>query len=221
MATGLAEYEVLGRLDLKPGRYQLRMAASVGAVLPTVTWKERLTVSMPSLAATPRDVARIRSDATALRGALDVLSADDRAVIERPAGFLLAAADRALAPEPGRVGVVTPVPAVAIAPNPQTGAGRDAPASTSSGGTRGPGGAGTGGSSGPSPSSGPSQAAPSDSSGPGSSGSHEDGEATVTTLHDESSGPGPGTETHDGSGSDEEESDHGESGGDDGRSGHG
>ena len=31
-ATGLAEYEVLGRLDLKPGRYQLRMAANVGAL---------------------------------------------------------------------------------------------------------------------------------------------------------------------------------------------
>ena len=30
--TGLAEYEVLARLDLKPGRYQLRMAANVGAL---------------------------------------------------------------------------------------------------------------------------------------------------------------------------------------------
>ena len=28
-ASGLAEYEVLSRLDLKPGRYQLRVAASV------------------------------------------------------------------------------------------------------------------------------------------------------------------------------------------------
>jgi len=31
-ATGLAEYEVLARLDLKPGRYQLRTAANVGAL---------------------------------------------------------------------------------------------------------------------------------------------------------------------------------------------
>ena len=31
-ATGLAEYEVLSRIDLKPGRYQLRMAANVGAL---------------------------------------------------------------------------------------------------------------------------------------------------------------------------------------------
>jgi VWFA-related protein len=30
-ATGLAEYEVLARLDLKPGRYQLRTAANVGS----------------------------------------------------------------------------------------------------------------------------------------------------------------------------------------------
>jgi VWFA-related protein len=31
-ATGLAEYEVLARLDLKPGRYQLRTAANVGSL---------------------------------------------------------------------------------------------------------------------------------------------------------------------------------------------
>jgi VWFA-related protein len=31
-ATGLAEYEVLSRLDLKPGRYQLRIAANVGSL---------------------------------------------------------------------------------------------------------------------------------------------------------------------------------------------
>jgi hypothetical protein len=31
-ATGLAEYEVLSRLDLKPGRYQLRVAANVGSL---------------------------------------------------------------------------------------------------------------------------------------------------------------------------------------------
>jgi VWFA-related protein len=31
-ASGLAEYEVLARLDLKPGRYQLRTAANVGAL---------------------------------------------------------------------------------------------------------------------------------------------------------------------------------------------
>jgi VWFA-related protein len=31
-ATGLAEYEVLARLDLKPGRYQLRTAANFGAI---------------------------------------------------------------------------------------------------------------------------------------------------------------------------------------------
>jgi hypothetical protein len=31
-ASGLAEYEVHGRLDLKPGRYQLRTAANVGAL---------------------------------------------------------------------------------------------------------------------------------------------------------------------------------------------
>jgi VWFA-related protein len=31
-ATGLAEYEVLTRLDLKPGRYQLRIAANVGSL---------------------------------------------------------------------------------------------------------------------------------------------------------------------------------------------
>ena len=31
-ASGLAEYEVLARLDLKPGRYQLRTAADVGAL---------------------------------------------------------------------------------------------------------------------------------------------------------------------------------------------
>ena len=31
-ASGLAEYEVLTRLDLKPGRYQLRIAANVGSL---------------------------------------------------------------------------------------------------------------------------------------------------------------------------------------------
>jgi hypothetical protein len=31
-ATGLAEYEVLSRLDLKPGRYQLRIGANVGSL---------------------------------------------------------------------------------------------------------------------------------------------------------------------------------------------
>lgn len=31
-ASGLAEYEVLARMDLKPGRYQLRTAANVGAL---------------------------------------------------------------------------------------------------------------------------------------------------------------------------------------------
>ena len=31
-ASGLAEYEVLSRLDLKPGRYQLRVAANVGTL---------------------------------------------------------------------------------------------------------------------------------------------------------------------------------------------
>ena len=31
-ATGLAEYEVLSRLDLRPGRYQLRIAANVGSL---------------------------------------------------------------------------------------------------------------------------------------------------------------------------------------------
>ena len=31
-ATGLADYEVLARLDLKPGRYQLRTAANVGSL---------------------------------------------------------------------------------------------------------------------------------------------------------------------------------------------
>ena len=31
-ATGLAEYEVLARFDLKPGRYQLRIAANVGSL---------------------------------------------------------------------------------------------------------------------------------------------------------------------------------------------
>jgi VWFA-related protein len=31
-AKGLAEYEVLARIDLKPGRYQLRTAASVGSI---------------------------------------------------------------------------------------------------------------------------------------------------------------------------------------------
>jgi VWFA-related protein len=31
-ATGLAEYEVLSRLDLKPGRYQLRVAANLGSL---------------------------------------------------------------------------------------------------------------------------------------------------------------------------------------------
>ena len=31
-ATALAEYEVLSRLDLKPGRYQLRIAANVGSL---------------------------------------------------------------------------------------------------------------------------------------------------------------------------------------------
>jgi VWFA-related protein len=31
-ASGLAEYEVLSRLDLKPGRYQLRIAANVGSL---------------------------------------------------------------------------------------------------------------------------------------------------------------------------------------------
>ena len=34
-ASGLAEYEVLSRIDLKPGRYQLRTAANVGSLATT------------------------------------------------------------------------------------------------------------------------------------------------------------------------------------------
>jgi hypothetical protein len=36
-ATGLAEYDLISRIDLKPGRYQLRTAANVGSLGATRT----------------------------------------------------------------------------------------------------------------------------------------------------------------------------------------
>jgi VWFA-related protein len=66
-ATGLAEYEVLSSLELKPGRYQLRIAAHVGSLstsgslyydvdVPDVS-KAPVTISAIVLSATPGPVS--------------------------------------------------------------------------------------------------------------------------------------------------------------------
>jgi VWFA-related protein len=69
-ATGLAEYEVLSSLELKPGRYQLRIAASVGSLstsgslyydvdVPDVS-KAQVTLSPIVLSVTPGPVSAPR-----------------------------------------------------------------------------------------------------------------------------------------------------------------
>ena len=79
-ATGLAEYEVLSSLDLKPGRYQLRVAASLGSLstsgslyydveVPDVS-SEPLSLSGLILSASPGPVVGAQD---ALRTILPVL----------------------------------------------------------------------------------------------------------------------------------------------------
>lgn len=50
-ASGLAEYEVLSRLDLKPGRYQLRVAANVGSL--STSGSLYYDVDVPDFSAAP------------------------------------------------------------------------------------------------------------------------------------------------------------------------
>jgi hypothetical protein len=79
-ATGLAEYEVLSRLDLKPGRYQLRIAAHVGSLstngslyydvdVPDVS-RAALSLSSVVLSVSPGPVV---APADALAGVLPVV----------------------------------------------------------------------------------------------------------------------------------------------------
>jgi VWFA-related protein len=79
-ASGLAEYEVFSRLDLKPGRYQLRIAAHVGSLsttgslyydvdVPDVT-SMPVTLSPMVLTATPGPIVASRGE---LKGILPVV----------------------------------------------------------------------------------------------------------------------------------------------------
>jgi VWFA-related protein len=96
-ASGLAEYEVLTRIDLPPGRYQLRGAASVrslgtsGSVyydvdVPDVD-KPPVSLSGLVLDASPRPIISPRD---ALRGVLDVVPTNRRTFAggDRAAAFL-------------------------------------------------------------------------------------------------------------------------------------
>ena len=56
-ASGLAEYEVLSRLDLKPGRYQLRVAANVGSL--STSGSLYYDVDVPDFSATPVSLSGI------------------------------------------------------------------------------------------------------------------------------------------------------------------
>jgi hypothetical protein len=84
-ATGLAEYEVLTSLDLKPGRYQLRMAAHVGSLgssgslyadvdVPDLS-KTPVTLSSAVLTVTP---ALVAAPADAFRDFLPVVPTTQR-----------------------------------------------------------------------------------------------------------------------------------------------
>ncbi|MEX2661739.1 MAG: VWA domain-containing protein [Vicinamibacterales bacterium] len=89
-STGLGEYEVLSRLDLRPGRYQLRIAAHVGSLatsgslyydvdVPDVS-KAALSLSALVLSASPGPVSAPRE---ALAGVLPVVPTARRSFTAR------------------------------------------------------------------------------------------------------------------------------------------
>lgn len=159
-----------------------------------------------ALAASPRDLARVRVDAAAVRDKVAALNADDRSKVEMEAQFLLVEADAALAPPPAALGAVTaedppaatassaPAPAVAAPQPADDHGGRDETASPSTTLGTVPHPDDHGGS----PSSGP---------GPSSDGS------TVTTIHTDNSGPGSGGGSDDGSSDGESSGSDGSGGG--------
>ncbi len=61
-ASGLAEYEVLSRLDLKPGRYQLRIAANVGSLSTSGSLYYDLDV--PDISSAPLSLSALLLTAT-------------------------------------------------------------------------------------------------------------------------------------------------------------
>lgn len=61
-ASGLAEYEVLSRLDLKPGRYQLRIAANVGSL--STSGSLYYDVDVPDFSAAPVSLTGLLLGAT-------------------------------------------------------------------------------------------------------------------------------------------------------------
>jgi hypothetical protein len=85
-ASGLADYEVLARLNLKPGRYQLRTAASVGSL--TTTGSLYYDVDVPDFSEAPLSLsglvmtsspARQIAPADALKNVIPVVPTSQRA----------------------------------------------------------------------------------------------------------------------------------------------
>jgi VWFA-related protein len=85
-ATGLADYEVLARLTLKPGRYQLRTAASVGAL--TTSGSLYYDVEVPDFTEAPLSLsglimtaspARQIAPADALKNVIPIVPTSQRA----------------------------------------------------------------------------------------------------------------------------------------------
>jgi VWFA-related protein len=61
-ATGLAEYEVLSRLDLRPGRYQLRIAAHIGSL--STSGSLYYDVDVPDVSSAPVSLSPLALSAT-------------------------------------------------------------------------------------------------------------------------------------------------------------
>ena len=61
-ASGLAEYEVLSRIDLKPGRYQLRVGASVGSL--STQGSVYYDIEVPDLSSSPIGISGLIVTAT-------------------------------------------------------------------------------------------------------------------------------------------------------------
>jgi len=157
-----------------------------------------------ALAAQPRDVDTIRTQAQEVRDRVGRLSADDRFQIEDQATFLLAEADTALAPPPAPLGA-PPGPNAATQKPPAPASPAAAPGSDHHGGDQ--------------PTSAPNQARSSDDqrsgddhggsavepsgsgvSGPAPSGTSGDGDHTATTIQNNTSGSDGGS-SPDGGGS--------------------
>jgi hypothetical protein len=185
-------------------------AAVTGAVIPEPVRVAARAVGLPlespalaearsalahlraALAANPRNPATISAIAQAVRNEVGSLSADDRSHVQAEATFLLAEADRALAPPPALTGAAAgPAPATP-APAPPAPASGSTPVSQ-------PGDDHGGQSARPAPDAakgdGSNDHSGSPSSGPGpapGSGS-DDGHQALTPAPSDSSGPGPGS----------------------------